>query len=277
MRKDFQLEFKDNEIINCTVFYPSQKVISKTIVFVHGFKGFKDWGFGPYLSEYFRQKGFCVVAFNFSLNGIGNDFQNFTEFDKFARNTISREIDELNFIIEHVSNNTFADLSTSKIGLLGHSRGGAVSILTAAQNKQINALCTWAAVSKFDRFSKRQKEEWQKKKVLEVINARTNQVMKMNYSYLKDILENKDDKLNIEKSLSSLQIPLLICHGEQDIAVPVKEGEKLYSWSIKERTEFFSIPKTGHTFDIKHPFEGSNEKFEKLLSKTSDFFTKFLN
>ncbi len=277
MSKDFKLEFKDKQPINCTIYYPSAEVIDKTIIFVHGFKGFKDWGFGPYLSNYFLKEGFCVITFNFSLNGIGDDKLNFTETENFAKNTISREVEEIEFIIDKVKENYFGDFSKSKLGLLGHSRGGADSIIASSSNNKIDALCTWAAISKYDRFSERQKEDWKNKGYLEIINSRTNQIMKMNYSHLEDIISNIEGNLKIERALSELDKQLLICHGEQDLAVPVKEAQQLFEWSNKEKTELFIIPKAGHTFDIKHPFEGSNEKFEKLLSKTSEFFTKFLN
>jgi uncharacterized protein len=41
------------------------------ILFVHGFKGFKDWGAFPDACEEFARVGFAVVAFNLSLNGVG--------------------------------------------------------------------------------------------------------------------------------------------------------------------------------------------------------------
>ena len=43
------------------------------VVVVHGFKGFKDWGFFPHLCEEIAAGGHAVVSFNFSWNGIGAD------------------------------------------------------------------------------------------------------------------------------------------------------------------------------------------------------------
>ena len=37
------------------------------VIFIHGFKGFKDWGTFNILSEYFAGKGFVFVKFNFSM------------------------------------------------------------------------------------------------------------------------------------------------------------------------------------------------------------------
>jgi hypothetical protein len=59
--------------------------IKNCIIFVHGFKGFKDWGFGPYLAKYLSTKGFFVITFNFSHNGVSIPMDEFTELDKFAQ------------------------------------------------------------------------------------------------------------------------------------------------------------------------------------------------
>ena len=44
-----------------------------------------------------------------------------------------------------------------------------------------------------------------------------------------------------------------------------------------DKTELFIVKLAGHTFDIKHPFEGSNNKFDSLLNKTNQFFKTYLN
>jgi len=60
--------------------YPS----APCLIFVHGFKGFKDWGFGPYIGNFFAEKGFFSISFNLSHNGVGDSLTEFTELDKFA-------------------------------------------------------------------------------------------------------------------------------------------------------------------------------------------------
>jgi hypothetical protein len=37
------------------------------------------------------------------------------------------------------------------------------------------------------------------------------------------------------------------------------------------------LEKNGHTFDIKQPFEGTNDKFEIVLKKTYQFFNQNLH
>lgn len=275
MSKEYVLETPDNEKIRITTY---GNVKNNCLIFVHGFKGFKDWGFNPYLSEYFAKSGFFVITFNFSHNGIGDNPTEFTELDKFAENTYSREVDELNLIINSYRNGFFGNTDSKvKIGLLGHSRGGAISIIVGSLNQEVTAVATWSAIAHLDRYSERQKKDWKEKGYFEALNTRTNQLMRMNYSFSEDIERNKNSKLNLEAAVRNFEKPLFIAHGDQDLAVPVQEANLLYSWSDKSLTELYIIHNTGHTFNAQHPFNGTNDKLEKLLYETNKFFIKQLN
>ena len=278
MTGNISYKTSEGEVLTASTFFKSGTTYKGCLIFVHGFKGFKDWGFGPHLGQYFADSGFYVITFNFSHNGISGNNIEFTEINKFAANTYSREISELNELISAVKSGYFGQgVDKLKIGLIGHSRDGAVSIITAALNNNIEGLVTWSAVANFDRFSERQKKEWKEKGYLEVINSRTKQVMRLNLTFLEDITKNSSGKLNIKNALKQLRKPYLIIHGQQDMAVPIIEAETIFNWSNKENTEYLVIPNSGHTFDVKHPFEGSNIKFDKVLQKTNDFFNKYFS
>lgn len=277
MNKEFVLNTKKNEKLRITTYGYENLEIAPCLIFVHGFKGFKDWGFWPYSGNHFAEKGFFVLTFNFSHNGVGESLIEFTELDKFANNTFSLELEELNEVIDAYLNNFFGVKNNKQIGIVGHSRGGGDSLIVSSKRKEIKAVVTWAAVANFDRYTKRQAKEWRKNGFFEVLNTRTNQMMRLNVSLLEDIEKNKEDLLNLEKAARNLNKPFLIIHGEQDLSVPIKEGEQIYNWSNKELTEFYKIKASGHTFDITHPFEGSNPKFDSVLEKTLTFFKQHLN
>lgn len=242
------------------------------IIITHGFKGFKDWGFFPNTAEYFASQGYFVITFNFSHNGIGADKFEFTELDKFANNTFTLEVEELREIIRAYTQNYFGEVNDPKIGILGHSRGGAISLLAGKDLKSISCIATWASVANLDRYSERQKDEWRKKGYFAVMNMRTKQEMRLNISLLNDLEANINDRLNISKAAANLKVPLLIAHGKEDLAVKYHEAEKIFELSDKSKTELYLIENTGHTFGCVHPFDGTNEKFDKLLSKTESFF-----
>ncbi|HEY6625403.1 MAG TPA: alpha/beta fold hydrolase [Ignavibacteriaceae bacterium] len=277
MNKDFVLNTNNNNKIRITSFGYENLELAPCLIFVHGFKGFKDWGFWPYSGNFFAEKGFFVLTFNFSHNGVGDSLTEFTELDKFANNTFSLELEELNEIIDAYLNNFFGKKSNKRIGIVGHSRGGGDSLIVSSKRKEINAVVLWASVANFNRYTERQANEWRKNGFFEVLNTRTNQMMRLNVSLLEDIEKNKTDLLNLKKAAKNLNKPLLIVHGEQDLSVKIEEGEQIFNWSNKELTEFYKIKATGHTFDITHPIEGSNSKFDSVLEKTLNFFNKNLN
>lgn len=276
MHKDFNLFTSVNNQIAVTIYGYENFESKPALVYVHGFKGFKDWGFVPFTGEYFASKGYSVITFNFSHNGIGGKREEFTEFEKFADNTFSLEISELSEVIDAYFFGFFGESSSNKIGLIGHSRGAAVSILTARKRKEVAATAMWSSISVVDRYTARQKKEWMKKGFIEIINSRTNQVMRLNLSVLEDIEKNKDKKLNIQYAVKKYNRPLLILHGEQDLAVPIKEGLEIYKSSNKKKSRFITVPAAGHTFDIVHPFAGTNQKFNTVLVETEQFFNKNL-
>ena len=277
MSKEFILKTTLGNNLHISAFGINNLGKSPCIILVHGFKGFKDWGFWPVLAEYFANNNYFVLSFNFSHNGIGKNLTEFSELDKFAQNTFSLEISELSELINAYLNNYFGPVQNKKIGLLGHSRGGAVTFLTSLINKNISAIAVWATVAVLDRYSKRQKEKWRKEGVFELMNSRTKQVMRLNTTLLDDLEKNINDSLNIEKAVKQFNKPLLIAHGDQDLVVKIKEAELLYSWADKSQTEFFKIHGTGHTFDMQHPHVGANKKFDILMNKTLQFFNNNLS
>jgi dipeptidyl aminopeptidase/acylaminoacyl peptidase len=276
MNNDFLLISQKGNKIRVTVYGLENLNSAPCLIFVHGFKGFKDWGFGPYIGDYFAEKGFFVITFNFSHNGIGEGKTEFADLEKFAQNTFSLEVAELNEVINAYLNSFFGGRSDKGIGIMGHSRGGAIALLASQNRPEVKAVSVWSSVSKLDRYSERQKEEWRKKGVFNILNTRTNQVMPLNLTLLED-LESNGSALSIKNAVENLSKPLLIVHGENDLAVPFQEAEQLLEWTDKKNSELFKIDKAGHTFDIKHPFEGSTPKFEIVLDKTENFFKTNLN
>ncbi len=275
MKKDFLLKTSKNEKLRITAFGVEHLNTSPCLILVHGFKGFKDWGYAPFAGEYFANKNYFVITFNFSHNGIGDNLTEFTELEKFAKNTFSLEIEELNELIDAYLNGFFGVKGKHPIGLIGHSRGGAISLLTA-KNNAVNAVSVWASVAELDRYSEKQKEKWRKTGLFEVMNQRTKQVMSLNISLLEDIEKNGNSTLNLKKAVQELNKPLYIAHGKQDLAVPIKEALSLYEWSDKNNSTLLILESAGHTFGIEHPFKGTNKTFNTLIETTEQFFRNHL-
>lgn len=255
---------------------PENPEENQLIIFCHGFKGFKDWGGWQYAMDKFCMNGFFVIAVNFSYNGIGPDLQNFTELNKFAKNTIGRELKDLEILLKQLKiGEEFPEISWKpRIGLIGHSRGGGTTILFASQNDNVDCLVTWASISSFNNFLSR-RVEWRKKGYIEFENVRTKQMMRVNVGFLND-LERNPTKRNILKAESRLGLPHLIIHGYNDESVPFQDAQNLFDASSKSITRLEIIHGGTHTFGITHPFTGSNPGFDSVINKTTEWFRKYL-
>ena len=258
--------------IDCRYTQNSSKM--PAVIFCHGFKGFKDWGGFPYLLHELSFNNIFTVSFNFSFNGLDNSQPNpvdFTRLDLFAQNTFSRELDDLGSVIDYLFENKDAyNYDVNNLILIGHSRGGGIAILKTAEDKRIKKLITLATVSEFNRYTDERKRRWKKDGYLEVLNTRTKQKMRMNYSLIAD-LENNYSRLNILEAISKIKIPVLFIHGKEDLAVDYSDSESLYNLSNREVSQFKLYENTGHTFGIVHPFAGTTETLENIISDIVNF------
>ena len=276
MTQNFSIKSSLGGNISVTAYGKINEASSGALILVNGFMGFKDWGYAPYFGKYFSNNGFYVITFNFSHNGIGENKYKITEFEEFANNTFTREITELEDVIAACKNGKFGEIASLKISVVGHSRGGAIAILTASKYKSISNLVTWGSVATLDRYSKRQNERFRANGFFEIQYSRT-QKIKINLPILDDLENNINSSLNIEKAVGKLSIPLLIIHGSEDIVVKPDEAIQIYNWSNKNFSKLKIISKTGHTFGCTHPFAGTNEGFERVLAITRDFLSSNLN
>jgi ATP:cob(I)alamin adenosyltransferase len=74
----------DGARIRAGVLLPEGPPPDTAVVLVHGFKGFKDWGFFPHTAEALAADGHAAISLNFSLNGIGDRPTEFTELEAFG-------------------------------------------------------------------------------------------------------------------------------------------------------------------------------------------------
>ncbi len=277
-RKLFELSNKDGDPIRGDVWVGEESRPGTAIVICHGFKGFKDWGFFPYLSEQLaRRTLYPVVSFNFSGCGIGPDLENFTELDKFERNTFSKELDDLGVVLDAAATGELPWLDPRfTFGLFGHSRGGGTVIIRAAEDPRVVCLVTWSAIAYVNRWTDEQKREWRLNGRIEVLNVRTGQMMPLGLELLEDVERNRE-RLDILKAASRLKVPYLIIHGAEDESVSVADGERIAEVAPSIRTHFKRIEGAGHTFGAVHPFEGSTEHVTQVVDLSADWYAKHLN
>jgi pimeloyl-ACP methyl ester carboxylesterase len=234
------------------------------VVLVHGFKGYKDWGFFPWVAEQLVADRHAVVSFNLSGSGIGSDPHAFTELEAFAANTYSREQSDLERIVEAVRGELLPR-PPDRLGLLGHSRGGAAAILRAAADPGIDALVTWAAVGDLDRWDDATRDEWRRSGRIFVLNSRTGQQMPLDVTLLED-LELHRERLDVTAAGARMRVPWLIVHGTVDATVSPEEARTLARVASEGR--LLLVDGAGHTFGAVHPFAGPTPALEAAARAT---------
>jgi len=252
-------------------FFPESKEKLPLIIFVHGYKGYKDWGAWELMGEKFAKAGFYFVKFNFSHNGTKvEDPLNFADLEAFAQNNYSKELADLEIVINHFKNQKEVD--SNNITLLGHSRGGGISVIKAAEDHQITNIITLASVSTLNRFPKDQAfENWKNEGVYYVENARTNEKMPHYFQFFTDFEDNKE-RLDVERACRNLKIPALFIHGSADESVNFEHSEKLFQWT--KDSLFKIIDNAGHTFGAKEPWEST--ELPKALDEAVEICLYFL-
>ena len=269
IEKNFILHRADKKPILIDTFYNENVKNQPLVIFCQGYKGFKDWGAWNHMAENIAKEGFCLIKFNFSHNGgtMENPID-FPDLEAFGNNNYTKELDDLNDVIdwsvETLKNN--ACVNTSNITLIGHSRGGGITILKASEDPRITKLITLASVCDFGKRTATigDLEEWKKQGVKYVLNGRTKQQMPHFYQFYEDFKAN-EERLHIETAEKRLTIPHLIIHGDTDTSVKIDEAYALHLWNPKTKLEI--IENADHVFNVKHPWE-KDELSEELLSVT---------
>lgn len=256
--KNILLNSGSDKNISLDIFYKETEQDKPVVIYAHGFNGFKDWGNADIFAKQFATARFVFVKFNFSHNGTTTDQpQEFTDLEAFGNNNYTKQLYDLNVVVDWVcdSNNIHQKaIDTNSIYLIGHSMGGGIATLFAARDNRIKKLITWAGISEcktpWTNWSEEKLQEWKRTGVEYYLNGRTKQNMPLYYQLHQNYLDNAS-ALNIETTMRSLSIPVLICHGSLDTSVPIKKAYDLHSW--QPSSILFTV-ESDHVFGRTHPW-----------------------
>lgn len=244
------------------------------ILFIHGFKGFKDWGPFNLMADTFAKAGFVFAKMNLSHNGTTIEQPiDFPDLEAFGHNNFSIELDDIGVALDFLSTpKSNIPINTEEIYLIGHSRGGGLVLLKAAEDHRVKKVCTWAAVSDYQQFlTVPNMEEWKEKGVRYIWNGRTKQDMPLYYQIYENYLANTA-RLNILDALRKIKQSLLVIHGMDDETVSLNAAQQIHKQ--KADSQLFLVPKGTHTFSGYHPYTDNDliEPLKSVVEKTIVFF-----
>ena len=184
-------------------FHEGEKGSKNIVVLGHGVTGNKDRPFVVALGEGLAAAGIPALRFSFSGNGTSEG--NFTD------STISKEVDDLGAVLDHLNEYT--------VCYVGHSMGGAVGVLHASEDKRIQLLVSLAGMVHTKAFAQREFGDvtpdegfmWDEPDC------------PLSQAYMDDLTQ-----INTVVDLSpQITIPWLLVHGDEDDIVPIKDSHDI--------------------------------------------------
>ena len=252
VQQTFIIPGADGKPMLADLTYNNSRQSEPLVIFVHGFKGFKDWGTHNMVAEYFAERGFRFLKFNFSHNGTTPEQPtDFVDLGAFSDNTFTKEFYDLDQVITFACSGKEFNAAESVI-LLGHSRGGGTSIIQSAKDDRVDKLITWASIANFSGLWKRdQLAEWREKGIIYTFNTRTKQNTPLKVNLLYD-LEKHHKEYNILEAAFRVNKPWLIIHGDEDENVILTDAQQLQDSNKEAR--LVVIPYANHVFGATHPY-----------------------
>lgn len=249
------------------------------VIVCHGFKGFRAWGFFPWLCDQLAQAGFHALRIDFSHNGV--EEADFDRLDLFAVDSPSRHQEDLQAVLAEVERMCRAHGAPEAsaagvaapgpwIALVGHSRGGADVLLCAARDPRVRAVVTLAATADLSRGFELSEETLRRVGYIPVPNARTGQTMPVTRLFIDD--SARHDVVGAARALADR--PLLLIHGSDDEAVPVDDAHRLAA--AHGSAELLVIDHARHTFGGVHPFATPTRDLETVADRMIAFLGRTL-
>lgn len=269
----FSLPMNNDRVIQAE-YYPSRSEAKGTLLLCHGFKGFKDWSFFPYAGDQLSE-WLDVILFNFTHNGIGDSPQQFTELERFAKNTYSRELEDLDFLVKAVRSGELPEecrVRKQPVFLFGHSRGAGVALIYAFDHSEaIAGVVSWNGITHPDIFDSDVKEQMLLTGRGFVANARTGQQMPLDKQIWDDIEANAR-RFDIVSRARDAEVPVVLIQGEEDLE-RLREGSSRLI-SVRPDIPWHLVKGGNHTFQAVHPFQGPTPALNEALQLTRQWLSE---
>lgn len=266
------LRCADGATMRLDVVQPADpSVRAPVVVICHGFKGFRTWGMFPHLARRLALGGRAVATFDFSHNGIGDVDGEFTRLDRFREQTVSRAVSDLGFVLQALDDVRPMPLSgladDGAFHLVGHSLGGGVAVLQAADDARIRSLALLNGVSHLRRVPDEALDELRATGAVSIPNLRTGQIMALGQAWFDDLPHH-----DVRAAARRLSLPAVVLGGTLDQTVPFAEAEHLAEWI--PGAVLHAVADGDHTFGAKHPWLGWTRPLEVVAEILDEFLPR---
>jgi pimeloyl-ACP methyl ester carboxylesterase len=204
-------------------FHEGEKGSKNIVVLGHGVTGNKDRPFVVALGEGLAAVGIPALRFSFSGNGTSEG--NFTD------STISKEVEDLGAVLDHLKGYT--------VCYVGHSMGGAVGVLRASEDDRIQLLVSLAGMVHTKAFAQREFGDvtpdegfmWDEPDC------------PLSQAYMDDLTQ-----INTVVDLApQIDVPWLLVHGDEDDVVPIEDSRDILA-KANDQTQLIRLQSANHVF-----------------------------
>ena len=244
----------------------SRDAAQPAVLLLHGFKGFKDYSFLPVFADRLARAGFTAITASVSGSGV-DAAGDFVHLERFARNTYSRELDDLRAVIDALSSGSLGVKPPTSIGVVGHSRGGGMALLLAREVAAIRAVATWNGIGKARRHTDAELAAWRRIGRIEILHQRLRIRLPLDFEVAEDCLKHENDQLDIPAAARELARPWLQLHATADGTVAFSEAEEL-ARVAGEGHHFEPIEGSDHVWGCVHPWAGATPDAERVFDLT---------
>jgi pimeloyl-ACP methyl ester carboxylesterase len=208
-------------------FHEGERGAKNIVVLGHGVTGNKDRPFIVALAEGLAAAGIPALRFSFSGNGASEG--------RFTDSTISKEVDDLDAVLDALKGYT--------ICYVGHSMGGAVGVLRASEDKRIQLLVSLAGMVHTKAFAQREFGDvtpdegfmWDEPDC------------PLSQAYMDDLTQ-----INTVIDLSpQITIPWLLVHGDEDDVVPIEDSHDILA-KANSQAQLVTLEGANHVFSDEY-------------------------
>lgn len=232
-------------------------------IIIHGFKGYKDYGFIPLLARDLCDRGVLVHRFNLSTSGMTNDTGTFARPDLFELDTWNRQVDDVRRVVRAVHDGEIPGAGLP-VYLVGHSRGGTTALLAGGRHREELRLAGIATINAVDRCCRMSEDEHRAmlaRGYTVTQSARTGQELRIDADWLREQLDDPEAH-DVLLQASGCGVPVLVMHGDADDAVDLSAGEAI---AYKLHTPLNVLKGSNHVLNMPNPCAPDAERSMVLL------------
>ena len=228
------------------------------VVITHGFAGNKIGHRRLYvmLAESLAKEG--IATFRFDHRGCGDSEGGFSQV------TVETLVSDATYALSSLSDHERID--DSRLGLLGVSLGGPVSVLTAREHGELSSLALWAPVASG--------AQWQADFAARYPSEMAEEHIHCGGEAASLAFKLQFLRMQMDEEMSYLSnLPLLHIHGDKDEVVFTNHAE-IYEQARATAdaiSEFIRLPNSNHNFSM-HAAER-----QQLVDVTTEWFKKTLS